>query len=79
MTPTSNDCPLLIAVIDLFCDHRPQTLRTVVNELNIPEEAALEALERLEDQKVIVRARGGTDTPVWKPYGSGKVSWLRSE
>jgi DNA-binding Lrp family transcriptional regulator len=68
-----HDAPLLIAVLDVFvdrCHGRPRTLRTVAEELNVPEETALSALERLERMDILLRARAGTTTPVWKPrYG----------
>jgi predicted ArsR family transcriptional regulator len=77
MTPKSTDCPLLITVLDLFDDHRPQTLQRVVEELNVTEDAALTALERLESRDVLVRARGGTDTPVWKARPGANLQLLR--
>jgi Mn-dependent DtxR family transcriptional regulator len=67
---SSGDDLLLITVLDLFIQNRhnrPRTLGTVARELNVPEETALSALERLERMDVLVRARGGTHTPVWKP------------
>lgn len=66
MTTPSDDHPLLIAVFDLFRDHRPQTLSTVVDTLNVSEPVAMEALERLEQLDLLVRTRGSTSTPVWK-------------
>jgi DNA-binding Lrp family transcriptional regulator len=66
MNTSSDDCPLLITVLDLFEGHRPRTLRSVVETLNVSEDDAMAALERLEQLGVLVRTRGGTDTPVWK-------------
>ena len=68
MDRTPDEPPLLIAVYDLFIDHRPRTLQSVVDTLNVSEEAAMSALERLEDLNVLVRTRGGTDVPVWKRH-----------
>jgi DeoR/GlpR family transcriptional regulator of sugar metabolism len=68
MTP--HDAPLLIAVLDVFADRchgRPRTLRTVAEELNVSEETALSALERLERMDILLRVRGGTTIPVWQP------------
>ena len=67
MTASPPDSPLLVVVLDQFANHRSRTLRAVVEALNISEEAALTALERLEEGDLLVRTRGGTDTPVWKP------------
>lgn len=67
---SSGDDLLLITVLDLFvenCHNRPRTLRTVAEKLNVSEETALSSLERLEGMDVLIRARGGTATPVWKP------------
>jgi Mn-dependent DtxR family transcriptional regulator len=66
MNSTPDDHPLLIAVSDLFRDHRSRTRRSVAEQLNVSEAAAMTALERLERLNVLVRSRGGTDTPVWK-------------
>lgn len=66
MNSPSDDHPLLIAVSDLFRDRRSWTLRSVAEQLNVSEAAAMTALERLERLNVLVRSRGGTDTPVWK-------------
>ncbi len=77
MTPSSTDCPLLITVLDLFEGHRPQTLQRVVEELNVTEDAALTALERLERRDILVRSRGGTGTPVWKARPGANLQLLR--
>lgn len=78
MPPKSNDDPLLIAVLDLFSNHQSNTLDAVVEELHITEEAALGALKRLEERGILVRARGGTEIPVWKPESAGEnLPWLR--
>ncbi|WP_380677050.1 hypothetical protein [Salinigranum sp. GCM10025319] len=65
MNSPPDDPPLLIAVSDLFRGHRSRTLRSVAEQLNVSEPAAMAALERLERLNVLVRSRGGTDTPVW--------------
>ncbi len=67
---SSGDNLLLIAELDLFTQNRqdqPRTLRTVADELNISEETAVAALERLEGMDVLVRVQGGTTTPIWTP------------
>jgi DNA-binding GntR family transcriptional regulator len=74
MNPPSDDHPLLIAVYDLFRDHRPQTVHDVIEELNVSESAAVAALERLEQLGVLVRSRGGTGTPVWKRHPEANAS-----
>jgi hypothetical protein len=74
MTTTLEEQPLLIATFDLFRNHQPHTLRAVTDGLNVPESAAMAALEQLEQLNVLVRARGGTDTPVWKRHPEAKTS-----
>lgn len=68
MTAPSENHPLLIAVLDLFADHHPQTVASVVDALNVSEDEALTALTRLEQLDVLVQSRGGTRTPVWKQH-----------
>jgi Mn-dependent DtxR family transcriptional regulator len=68
MSSSPEDQPLLIAVYHLFRNHRPRTLEDVVEELRVSESVAIAALERLEQSDVLVRARGGTGTPVWKRH-----------
>jgi DNA-binding MarR family transcriptional regulator len=80
MTPHVNEQPLLIATFDLFRDHQSHTLRSITDKLNISESAAMAALERLEQLHVLVRSRGGTDTPVWKRHPeAGRSPFVRSD
>ncbi len=74
MSAPSEDQPLLIAVYNLFRNHRPQTLQDVIAKLSVSESAAMAALERLEQSDVLVRTRGGTGMPVWKrhPRANGR-------
>jgi Mn-dependent DtxR family transcriptional regulator len=76
MTTHVDEQPLLIATFDLFRDHQSYTLPTIVDELNVSESAALAALERLEHLDVLVRARAGTGTPVWKRHPEAETSRL---
>lgn len=66
MSSPLDDQSLLTAVCHLFSTHRPRTLPDVIEELSVSESAAMAALERLEASDVLVRALGGTGTPVWK-------------
>jgi hypothetical protein len=74
MTTHVDDHPLLIATFDLFRDHQSHTLRAVIEGLNVPESAAMAALERLERLDVLVRSRGGTGVPVWKRRSEAATS-----
>lgn len=60
-------CPTTRDVLELFSDGRPLTHQMIAQRLDIDESTALDCLAELEAADQIVRARGGTDVPVWKP------------
>jgi len=55
--------PLLITAFDPFKDNQSHTHRSIADRLNISEQAALAALERLEGLSLLVCVRDGTDAP----------------
>ena len=76
MTVSATEQPLLITAFDPFRDCQSHTLRSIADRLNISEPAALAALERLERLGVLVRARGGADTPAWERHPEAETSPL---
>jgi DNA-binding IclR family transcriptional regulator len=54
-------------VLEQFRDHQRLTLEAVVERSGVHESIARECLARLERAGLLVKCRGSTEIPVWKP------------
>lgn len=54
-------------VLEQFRNHQRLTLDAVVERSGVPAPIARECLTRLERADLLVKCRGGTEIPVWKP------------
>lgn len=65
-TPDDHVCDTA-DVLEQFRDHQRLTLDAVVERSGVSEPVVRECLARLERAELLVKCRGSTEIPVWKP------------